>query len=278
MPSRWFLNYATTNIIINELRDGFNKDKDLYYTDGNAQTRINVPKILDGWNYTIRDYPSIIMPAMSGVNRRMGIGDYAAIPYFGVSGAEDKSLSTATYRKFIVSGVLAPGTQLHAIYNTPDGGTAPSITEWDVIVRADTVDPTIRYIELTGTNIGPYGTFPAQNFSFISNTPTAEQYGGFYDLRQDIFVVTLSQVEREIVTDRVWSLLWWTKKRELLYKGVVVLDINLSGMTQEDMGADKIYVSRMSLSCATEFRQLVYYLDTVEGVTIHGEAVLPPTI
>jgi hypothetical protein len=215
---------------------------------------------------------------MSGANRRMGIGDYAAVPYFGVSGTEDKSLSTTTYRKFIVSGVLAPDTQIHVTYNTPEGETPPTPAEWDVTVKADITDPAIRYIELTGTNIGPYAAFPAQNFSFISNSPTAEQYGGFYDLRQDIFVVTLSQIEREIVTDRVWSLIWWTKKRELLYKGVVVLDINLNGMTQEDMGADKIYVSRMSLSCATEFRQLVYYLDTVEGVTIHGEAVLPPTI
>ena len=58
----------------------------------------------------------------------------------------------------------------------------------------------------------------------------------------------------------------------------MILDVNLGAMTQEDFGADKIYIGKMSVSCATEFRQLVYYLETVEGVTVHAEAVIPSVI
>jgi hypothetical protein len=61
-------------------------------------------------------------------------------------------------------------------------------------------------------------------------------------------------------------------------KGVIVLDVSYGGTTQEDYGADKLFIGKINLSCATEFRQLIYYLDTVEGVTVHGEALLPGAI
>lgn len=272
MPSRWFLTYAVTNILINELRDGFNRDKDLYYTDGSIQNRINVPKILDGWNYTIREYPSIIIPSVTGANRRMGIGDAAAIPYFGVSATEDQSVATPTYRKFVVSSVLAPGIIIEATYNG-DPLTSPSY--WEVPVKVEVVgSQDVKYIELAGAHVGPNSTYPRENFSLISRTPTAEQYGGFFDLRPEIYVVTLSQIEREIICDKLWSMLWFSKKREILYKGIVILDVNLGSMVTEDFGADKLYIGRMSVSCATEFRQLVYYLDTVEGIKIQAEAIV----
>jgi hypothetical protein len=273
MPSRFFLSYAVTNILVNEIRDGFTKDHDLFRTDNDVQTRIQMPKVLDGWNYTLREFPCVIIPSVPGTNRRMGIGDFAPTPYFGVSATEDQAVATTTYRKFIVSNVLYTGLILNVTYSGDDL-TVPS--EWSVPVKEETVGSlTRRYVELTGT-VGPNTTYPRENFSFISSTsPTAEQYGGFFDLRPEIFVVALSQIEREIVLDKLWTMLWFSKKRELLYKGVVVLDVSYGGATQEDYGADKLYVGKMSLSCATEFRQLVYYLDTVEGIKIQGEAMLP---
>ena len=84
-------------------------------------------------------------------------------------------------------------------------------------------------------------------------------------------------MEREIIVDKLWSMLWFSKKRDLLAKGLVILDANFSGVAQEDFGADKIYIGKMSVPCATEFRQLIYYLDAVEGITVQGVAV-PPTI
>ena len=277
MPSRFFLNYAVTNILVNEIRDGFNKDHDLYRTDNDVQTRIKIPKVLDGWNYTLREFPCIIIPSVPGTNRRMGIGDFAPTPYFGVSATEDQTVATPTYRKFIVSGLLYTGVVLNGTYSG-DPSTSPS--SWSVQVKEETVGSiTRKYIEITGSAVGPNATYPRENYSFLSTTsPTAEQYGGFFDLRPEIFVVTLSQIEREIILDKLWAMLWFSKKRELLYKGVVVLDVSYGGATQEDYGADKLYIGKMSLSCATEFRQLVYYLDVVEGIKIQGEAVLPLTI
>lgn len=277
MPSRFSLSYAVTNILINEIRDGFNKDHDLFRTDNDVMTRIQIPKVLDGWNYTLREFPCIIIPSVSGSNRRMGIGDFAPTPYFGVSATEDQTVATSTYRKFVVSNVMNVDAIINATY-TADTLTSPST--WSVPVKEEIVGSnTVRYIEITGSAVGPNATYPRENFSFISATsPTAEQYGGFFDLKPEIFVVTLSQIEREIVLDKLWTMLWFSKKRELLYKGVVVLDVSYGGTTQEDYGADKLYVGKMSLSCATEFRQLVYYLDTVEGIKIQGEAVLPSTI
>jgi len=273
MPSRFLLTYAVTNILCNEIRDGFNKDKELYYTDNNIQNRINIPQVLDSWNYKIREYPSIIVNAVPGQNRRMGIGDAAAIPYFGVSGTEDKNVSSAIYRKFVISNIVPVDTEITVKYN---GDPATDPYEWVVKVKeVPSSNPPVRYIELTGTNIGPYGIFPASNFSFISKTPTAEQYGGFFDFRTELFVITLSPVEREIVLDKLWAMLWFSKKREIMVKGVIILDVSYSGTSQQDFGADKLYIGKMTVSCATEFRQLVYYLDTVEGITVQAEAVLP---
>jgi len=275
MPSGFLLTYAVTNILINEIRDGFNKDHELYYTDNNIQNRIAIPKVLDGWNYTIREFPSIIIPAVTGDNRRMGIGDAAAIPYFGVSATEDQTVATPTYRKFFVSGVLPQGILIDVTYN---GDPLTNPAQWQVKVQREVGGEERNFVEFTGIVIGPNTTYPRENFSFISQSPTAEQYGGFFDLRPDIFVVTLSHIERQIILDKLWSMLWFSKKREILFKGIVILDVRNTGMTQEDYGADKLYIGKMGVSCATEFRQLVYYLDTVEGIKVHGEAVLPPVI
>jgi len=276
MPSRFLLTYAVTNILCNEIRDGFNKDKDLYYTDNSIQNRINIPQVLDSWNYKIREYPSIIVNAVPGQNRRMGIGDAAAIPYFGVNGTEDKTVSSETYRKFLISNIVPVDAEIEANYN---GDIATDPCKWVVNVKEVPLsNPPVRYIELTGTNIGPYGTFPASNFSLISKSPTAEQYGGFFDFKTELFVITLSPVEREIVLDKLWAMLWFSKKREIMVKGLIILDVSYSGTSQQDFGADKIYIGRMTVSCATEFRQLVYYLDTIEGIQVHAEAVLPEEV
>ncbi len=277
MPSRFFLSYAVTNILVNEIRDGFNKDHDLYRTDNDAETRIQIPKVLDGWNYTLREFPCVIIPSVPGTNRRMGIGDFAPIPYFGVSATEDQAVATSTYRKFVVSNILPAGITINGTYNgTPETNPAT----WSVDIKEETIGSVVqRYIELTGVNIGPNATYPREYFSFLSaSSPTAEHYGGFFDLRPEIFVVTLSQIEREIIVDKLWAMLWFSKKRELLYKGVIVLDVSYGGSIQEDYGADKIYVGKLTLSCGTEFRQLVYYLETIEGIKVEAEAVLPPTI
>jgi hypothetical protein len=270
MPSRFLLTYAVTNILCNEIREGFDKDKDLYYTDNSIQNRINVPKVLDSWNYKIREYPSIIVNAVPGQNRRMGIGDSAAIPYFGLSGSEDSAVGSAVFRKFFVSNVLPIGTIVHVEYT---GDTVPEPAVWDVPVQETlNSDPPERFIEITGTNIGPGSRFPASGFAFTGQTPTADQYGGFFDFRTELFVVTLSPIEREIILDKLWAMLWFSRKREIMVKGVIILDVSYGGTSQQDFGADKIYIGKVTVTCATEFRQLVYYLDTVEGITINAEA------
>jgi len=275
MPSRFLLSYAVTNILINEIRDAFQKDKELWKTEGSD--RINTPKVLDGWNYTIREYPSIIVTSTPGTSRRMGIGDAAPVPYFGVSAEEDQSVATDIYRKFWVSMVLPVGMNVEVTFG---GDPATTPAQWNVPVIEEEVSPGVykRYVVITGTAVGPNSTYSRENFKFISRTPTAAQYGGFFDIRPEIYTVTLSQPDREIITDKLWSFLWFTKKRELLYKGVVILDVSFSGVTQQDYGADKIYLAKMSVNCATEFRQLVYYLDTVEGIKVEGTAMVPATL
>lgn len=277
MPSRFSLSYAVTNILINEINDGFNRDHDLYRTDNSVEDRIKIPKILDGWNYTLREFPCIIIPSVTGTNRRMGIGDNAPVPYFGVSAVEDQSVATNVYRKFWISDVVPEGNPVKIEYNG-DSKTSPAY--WEIMAKTEDIGGVIKtFIEIGGSAVGPNATYARENYSFLSMTsPTADQYGGFFDLKPEIVVVTLSQIEREIILDKLWTMLWFTKKRELLYKGVVVLDVSYSGAIQEDYGADKLYIGRISLSCATEFRQLIYYMDTVEGVKITGEAVLPLTI
>lgn len=273
MPSNFTLSYAVASIMIKDIRSGFDQDNEPYNTDNT--NRIKSPMMLDGWNYKIREFPSIIITSIPGTTKRMGIGDVGPIPSFLVKATEiELSPIYPNKRKFRVSNILPTGTLLEVDYKgTP--ATTPAQFE-NVQVKEEIIDGQLyKYIEITGSIIKPNETYPRQNFVITTyGLPTGDTYGGMMDLRAEITVLALSHGDRQIVSDKLWSMLWFSKKRELLSKGVVILDVSLAGSSVEDYGADKIYFSKFNVPLMTEWNGVISYLDTIENITVQGTAIV----
>jgi len=273
MPSNFTLSYAVASIMIKDIRSGFDQDNEPYNTDNT--NRIKSPMMLDGWNYKIREFPSIIITSIPGTTKRMGIGDVGPIPSFLVKATEiELSPIYSNKRKFRVSNILPTGTLLEVDYKgTP--ATTPAKFE-NVQIEDEVIDGQIyKYIEITGSTIKPNETYPRQNFVITTyGLPTGDTYGGMMDLRAEITVLALSHGDRQIVSDKLWSMLWFSKKRELLAKGVVILDVSLAGSSVEDYGADKIYFSKFNVPLMTEWNGVISYLDTIENITVQGTAIV----
>jgi hypothetical protein len=74
--------YTTKTIIIQTLRDAFDKDPLINPYDG-VITKPAIPKIVDGWQYQIREFPAIVITSSTAANRRAGIGDYVTDVFIG---------------------------------------------------------------------------------------------------------------------------------------------------------------------------------------------------
>lgn len=266
------LTYATTRIIINTLRKAL-ADDPLFQPDGAGPSRAAETMVLDSWGYQVRNFPIAVVTGVPGRSRRMGIGDKVR-PFFGVSLVEEPGGSDIL-RTFDVSAAVVIGSTLDIRYKGDNADDLNPIQPYKLEVNSKTVGPDIvKFVELTGSKIGPASEFPLKNFeASTKNYATGEVFGGWYDLNVEITTCARNTQTRELLADRLWSLMWFTKKKELQRQGVIVLDVDHSGFTQEPYGADQLYYSKFRVSIATEFEAIVQFVETVEEITVVGNAV-----
>jgi hypothetical protein len=245
----------------------------IFQPDKTGKGRSTETIVLDAWGYQVRDFPIVVVTGVPGSSRRAGINDKVR-PFFGVALTEDPVSGTdPNTRTFDVPLILNVDTEVEVRY-VGDPATDPA-GPWQTLVKEKVVgSTTVRYVEITGTSVGPASTYPLSKFeASTKKVATGEVYGGWYDMTVEITAGARSTQSREILADRLWLLLWFEKKRELRRKGIVVLDVRHSGVTQADYGADKVYFSKFAVSVATEFEAIAQYTETVEAVGVEGVAV-----
>ena len=180
---------------------------------------------------------------------------------------------TPTLRTFQVPLAIQPGTPIEVRHVNPDNLTTPvGPFQVEVQTKEVPVGNPINFIEVAGTAVGDTA-FPLVEWeASTKNFATGDVFGGWYDMSIELTVGARSTTTRSLVSDTVWSLLWFTKKRELAKKGIVVLDIRKSGVTEAKYGADQAYFAKFSVSVATEFVAIVQNIETVADVTVVGTA------
>ena len=258
------LTYSSINIVIDVLRAALANDP-VFQKDGTGKSRSSETLVYDSWGYQVRDFPIVVVTGQSGANRRMDFQDRVR-PFYGLRITEAPgSGSSATVRQFGLPDI-ANINQIVELEYEGDPVTNPQTVKLPVKF-GDLGGGDQYYVEFTGTSVGPASTFPIEKFAARSiDIPTGEIFGGWFDMTLDLVCAARSVQERELVADRVWSLLWFLKKKQLRQRGVVVLDVRHSGLTQEVYGADQLYFARLSASIATEFEAVAPYTETVQDV------------
>jgi len=269
------LTYATTRALIKVLRKSLASDP-LFQPDKTGPSRSAESMVLDAWGYQVRDFPVVVVTGVPGASRRMGFNDQVR-PFFGVPLTEEPG-GTATLRTFDVPLAVVVGSTLDVRYTGDNADLMNPPSPWQLEVKQKLVlgDP-VNYAELVGSVIGPAATFPLDKFEASTKKhATGQVYGGYYDMTIEVTAVARSTQTRELLVDRLWSLIWFLKKRELRKLGVVVLDVRNAGFAQVAYGADQLYQARLSISVATEFEAIVQFAETVTDVTVVGTAVPTP--
>ena len=264
------LSYAATQNVIATLRKELVKDP-LFQPDKTKQTRLAEAIVMDAWGYQGRDFPIVVITSVPGTNRRSGIGDTVR-PFHGVALVDDTSVTqTLALRTFVVPLIIIPGTKVKVRHVGENPSDPPGPFEVEVQTKGAPLTPT-HFIEITGTDVG-IANFPLKEWEAnTTNVATGQVFGGWYDLNMELVVGARSTTTRSLVADTIWSLLFFTKKRELAKKGIVVLDMRSNGNTEEPYGADKVYYSKFSLSLTTEFVAIAQFVETVGDVTVEGTA------
>lgn len=271
------LTYATTNKVVSVLRQALAGDP-LFRPDKTGPSRSAETIVMDAWGYQVRDFPVVIVTGVPGANRRMDLGDRVR-PFYGAVLTEEGP-GAQTLRTFDVQTFIQPGTIIDLRYSGPDADQMNPVGPWAVPVQEKIVagNP-VHFVELNGPNVGPASAFPLVSFEASArSTATGKVYGGWYDLSVEVSVVSRSTQTRDLLADRVWSLLWFLKKPALRALGVVVLDVRHTGFGQDAYGADQIYQSKFSVSCATEFESIVLFPgESVQDVDVQAHAMEPLT-
>lgn len=266
------LTYATTQAVVGTLRAALTADP-LFQPDRTKLSRSADTIVMDAWGYQIRDFPVLVVTGVPGRSRRVAINDRVR-PFFGVALAEDPVSGTSpVLRTFDVPLILNVDTPVEVRY-VGDPPTDPA-GPFSVLVQEKTVASLpVRYVEVPGTAVGPASAFPLAKFeASTKNVSTGEIFGGWWDLDVNITIAARSTQTRELLTDRVMSLIWFLKKKELRKKGIVVLDVSHGGVTEEPYGQDMAYYARLVANVATEFEAILQHVETVEAIeTVTGVA------
>lgn len=270
------LTFATTRAVIKVLREALANDP-LFQRDKTGPSRTAESMVLDAWGYQVRDFPLAVVTGVPGATRRMDFADKVR-PFYGVPLVEEAG-GTPTLRTFDVPLALVidmPGGNFIDVRYVGDNAVdLDPQPPYELEVREKLVggDP-VHFVELPGVNIGPEATFPLKNFEASSKKhPTGQVFGGWYDMNVQITAAARTTQTRELVADRIWSLIWFLKKKELRKLGIVVLDVRHVGFGQIPYGADQIYQSKFNVAVATEFEAIAQFTDTVCGVAVEGIAV-----
>jgi hypothetical protein len=266
------LTYATINAIISVLRDTLLKDA-RFKNDSTGASRSGESLVAEAWGENLRDFPTVVILDCSGANRRTDLRD-SVRSFFGVKLLEaDGSGASAIFREFFIPDTIPVGTNVRVEFKGPPA-TSPSVF---LVPAEDKVfgPDTKRIVRIEGT-VGPEATYPLSKFEASSDISTGQIFGTWYDMNLQILVVARSTQERALLTDTVWDALWFSKKKELRKRGIVILDVRLGGFSQEPYGQDLYYASRLSVACATEAEAVALYQDTVEEVTLEVTAEAQP--
>lgn len=266
------LSFAASRAAIKVLREALITDP-LFQPDKTGPSRSAETIVLDSWGTQVRDFPIVVVQGLPGRSRRMDFADRVR-PFFGVPLSEEPG-GTASLRTFDVPLALVVGSTIRLSYIGDITGMNPP-PPWDLEVKQKTVGPNlVNYVELVGPAIGPSLTFPAKNFNASSDPryPTGQVFGGWYDMTMEITGCSRTQQGRSLLADRLQSLIWFEKKKALRKLGIVVLDMNHSGFTQQPYGADQLYFTKFSVAIATEFEAIVQFAETVTEVSVVGTAV-----
>jgi len=266
------LTYATTRGMIKVLRPALAADP-LFQPGGAGPSRAAETIVLDAWGYQVRDFPVVVITGVPGATRRMAFNDEVR-PFFGVPLVEEPG-GTATKRTFDVPVVLVVGSSIELRYAGANASTMQAPPPWGLGVQQKTVGSSVvNYIELNGNVVGPASTYPAKDFEASTEKyPTGQVYGGFYDMTVNVTTCARSTQTRELLADRLWSLVWFLKKKDLRKLGIVVLDVNFVGNNEADYGSDKLYQSKFAVKVATEFEAIAQFTEIVTDVSATGTAV-----
>jgi len=266
------LSYAATRAGIKVLKDAFQSDP-LFSPDKTGPSRSNETMVLDTWGNQQRDFPCVVVLGQPGASRQIGIGGDIVRPFFGVPLVEEPG-GTQTLRTFDVPLALVVGSTLNLRYTGDTTGMNPP-PPWNLEVKQKLVALTpINYVELTGPNIGPEASFPLKNFeASVANYPTGQVFGGWYDMKLMVTGCARNTTTRQLLGDRIQSVLWFEKKKALRKLGIVVYKVDFSGFAEPDYGAEKLYQTKFTVSIGTEFEAIVQFAETVTDVSVVGTAV-----
>lgn len=266
------LSYAGTRATIKVLRQAFDSDP-LFKPDKTGSSRSAETMALDSWGQQVRDFPCCVVLGQPGKNRRMGIGGDVVRPFFGVPLFEEPG-GTSSLRTFDVPLALVVGSTLNLRYSGDITGLNPP-PPWDLPVQQKTVGPNvINYVQLAGPVVGPASTYPLSSFeASVSNYPTGQIFGGWYDFKIAITGCARNTTTRQLLGDRIQSVMWFEKKKALRKLGIVVLDVDFAGFAEIEYGADKLYQTKFMVSVSAEFEAIVQFAETVTDVSVVGTAV-----
>lgn len=255
--------YAVKTGIVKTLEEAFEKDPE-FYPDKTGVSRSNVPRVVDGWNYELRDFPAVVITGSSGGNRREGIADAVDSVNTVILEKSTEDGGSPNLRIFRVNDFILVGSNV----TVKNPATNPS--DVTVLVENGTgTDLGKKVIRLTGPAVGPDTVYPLSGFSAVSEFPTGDRFGGWYNLSVEITCIARNTLERERLADKVLSLIWYTKKKYLRDTyNVHIFDVKVNGETEEKYGADMLYFSNASITCATEWEEVKWYTDVVEEVVI----------
>jgi hypothetical protein len=261
--------YGVKTAFIKTLENASETDP-TFYPDKTGLSRSNVPRVVDGWNYEIREFPAVVITGSLGNNRREGIADTVDTVNFVVLEKSTEG-NSATSRIFRVNQALNIGTAI----NVKNPATTPQ--EFNVAVENGTgTDIGKKVIQLVGTAVGPDTAYPLTGFTAVSDKPTGDRFGGWFNLSIDIACIGRSTLERERLTDKILSLFWFSKKFYLRDTyNVHIFDVRANGESEEKYGADMLYFCNINITCATEWEEIKWYQEVIEGVDIDADS---PTI
>ena len=262
--------YEVKTGIIKTLENAFEKDP-AFYSDNTGLSRSNVPRVVDGWNYELRDFPAVVVTGSAGSNRREGIADTVDTVKNVLLEKSTEDGGSPNLRIFRVNQFLNVGT----IINVKNPATNPQ--DVNVAVEDGTgTDLGKKVIKINGPTVGQDTVYPLTGFKAVSETPTGDRYGGWFNLSVEITCIGRNTLERERLSDKVLSLIWFSKKYYLRDTyNIHVFDVRVNGETEEKYGTDMLYFANMSITCATEWEEIQWYQEVVEGVDIDVDS---PTI
>lgn len=261
--------YTVKTGIIKTLENAFETDKE-FYPDSTGLSRSNIPRVVDGWNYELRDFPAIVVTGSTSGNRREGIGDVIDTVNNVILEESTVDANSATLRIFRVNQALNVGEKITVV----NPATTPA--SFNVLVESGTgADAGKKIIHLHGTLVGPDTTYPLTGFTAMSENPTGDRYGGWFNLSVDVACVGRNSVERERLVDKVTSVLWFSKKAYLRNTyNIHIFDVRSSGESEEKYGADMLYFANVNITCATEWEEIKWYTEVVGSVEVDAPTIL----